>query len=253
MTRQEAREILLLYRPDHPDPDDENFEEALELAKRDPELAAWFEQHCAAQKAFARAFRQIEVAEGLKEQILSERKARFSPKLRRTAVALCAIAAIVVAVITMLPRSPSPGPASDGSFRGFREQMAGDVQRLYPRMDLMTNDLAELRQYLAQHRGHAEIAVPKPLVQAVPAGCAILSWQGKRVSMLCFNSSQNAGAAVPDLYLLVIKRSDVKTPPENTQPEVKLVNGLATASWTAGENAYVLGGLRDEAFLKKYL
>lgn len=49
MTRDEAKRILLLYRPDSVEPPDPEMEGALNLLKRDAELREWFEAHCATQ------------------------------------------------------------------------------------------------------------------------------------------------------------------------------------------------------------
>jgi hypothetical protein len=251
MTRQEAREILLLYRPGHSDPDDGSFEQALELTKHDPELAAWFEQHCEVQKTLAAAFRNIPVAEGLKEQIVSERKAHFWREKRRTVLALCsAVIAVSILWITISRNSPRQRP--DDSFSNFRERMAGEVQRGYPPMDLVTNSLPEVRKYLASHQGHDNIIVPPPLAQSPTIGCKVLAWHGKTVSMICFNSGKKPSAN-PDLYLFVADSSDFQSVTNKNQPELNRILGLATASWKSGNKVYFLGGEGDEAFLNKYL
>ena len=76
MNRDEAKTILLLYRPGTADAADPQTAEALALAKGDPELASWFETHCARQFVIGEKFRQIAVPAGLKEQIISEQAAQ---------------------------------------------------------------------------------------------------------------------------------------------------------------------------------
>ena len=66
MNRDEAKNFLLLYRPGTADADDPQIAGALALAKRDPELARWLEEHCARQEALRAKFREITVPEGLK-------------------------------------------------------------------------------------------------------------------------------------------------------------------------------------------
>ena len=58
MNSREAKEILLLYRPRTADANDPEFSEALALAKKDPELATWFEQHCTLQTAVMTGWRR---------------------------------------------------------------------------------------------------------------------------------------------------------------------------------------------------
>jgi hypothetical protein len=159
------------------------------------------------------------------------------------------VAALVIASQLNLFTPPMPN-----TFASFRERMAGQVQRSYPTMDLPTNSLPGVVQYLKQHRGHTNVAIPPQLANAPTTGCAILSWRGHPVSMICFNSGKSATpSANPDLFLFVMKRSDVKAAPNNTAPEVKAIKGVMTASWTSGDKVYLLGGFGNEAFLRKYL
>src|SRR5262245_2110235 len=96
MTSQEAKEALLLFRPDVDDARDPDFAPALAYLGNDPELKKWFEQHCAMQKAVFAGFDRLPVPEGLREQILSERPQPISLTNRRKTVAL------VLAIIPIL-------------------------------------------------------------------------------------------------------------------------------------------------------
>jgi len=168
MTRKEAQEILLLYRPSFDDPDDEPMQEALDLARQDPELAAWFEQHCQLQRKLVAVFKEIRVPEGLKEQIISERKSRFAiGKQRLTMAAACvcilASALLIAGQLGLLRLRPSD------TFASFRERVVGDVheheralvheglravpeaeRRVEARDDRAVRELAELERRLAR-------------------------------------------------------------------------------------------------------
>jgi hypothetical protein len=74
----EAKAVLLLYRPGAADAADPPMTEALELARQDPELGRWFEEHRAFQKAMRAKFRQIEVPAHLK----TNQRHRHSSPLR---------------------------------------------------------------------------------------------------------------------------------------------------------------------------
>ena len=76
MTSSEAREILLLYRAGTAAAADTEMSEALALARQDPELGRWFEQHRAFQKAMRAGFRQIEVPAHLKASLLIQKPAQ---------------------------------------------------------------------------------------------------------------------------------------------------------------------------------
>jgi hypothetical protein len=245
----EAKDILLLYRPRAEDREAPEYAEALDLAKRDPELAAWFRQHQLFQEAISSGFDHIAVPEGLKEQILSERKSHSAARITRKAMFFAMAAAAVILFLAVSQFYPPSRP--DNNFAKFRSRMTGDVQRLYPRMDLETNDLHEIRAYLAK-QGRGDYALPSGLEKTAGTGCALLRWHGKAVSMLCFNSGKTPSPATPDLFLFVIDRAAVKNPPADAAPQLSRVSGLITASWSSGSKTYVLAGSGDEAALRKY-
>ena len=83
MNHDEAKQILLLYRPGSNDADDPEVAEALALAKSDPELSRWLAENNARQTALREKLRQIPVLAGLKEQIVSEQAAKSKALCRR--------------------------------------------------------------------------------------------------------------------------------------------------------------------------
>ena len=250
MNRQQAKEILILYRPRGGGLPDPEVGEALALAESDAELARWFEQHRAFQAALQDKFRQIPVPEGLEEQILSERKVQTATFLRRPAVRLALAFALILlfaglAVVWLQPHE-------DKTFSGFRQRIGQTVARQYPRMDLETNDLDQIHQFLAQ-RGHGDYVLPKGLEKTASTGCALLTWQGRPVTMICFNSGKTPKAAAPDLFLFVVARADVPKAPVAGAPQFDQTGRLATASWTQGDRTYMLGTIGDAELLRPYL
>ena len=61
MDREQAKEILLRYRPGCDDTADPQIVEALRLLDRDPELAGWFKEQQRADEAVRAALRQMPV------------------------------------------------------------------------------------------------------------------------------------------------------------------------------------------------
>jgi hypothetical protein len=58
------------------------------------------------------------------------------------------------------------------------------------------------------------------------------------------------------LFLFVVKRHAVKDPPPADSPKLGVLHEQMTASWTKGDNTYVLAGPGEEdldAFARKYL
>jgi len=254
---QEAKQILLLYRPavDREDPD---FAEALALTNADLELNTWFKQHCAFQNAARAAFNDIPIPEGLKEQILSERKAHLTLTSRRRAlVAACAVVVIAFCGVLSFRTIFPPKPTLDYSFANFHTNMIGVIIR-YPVMDIPTNNVQAIRSYLAQHGQSNLVSTPAvdKIVQMpniAGTGGKKLDWQDKPVAMICLNSGRNADPKKPDLFLFVVDNGSITGPPPGPTPVITQDRkGIVSGSWTSGNKTYILAGLGDKDFLKQY-
>jgi hypothetical protein len=247
---QQAKEILMLYRPGGADAHDPQLAEALSLARRDEELGRWFEKHCALQAAIRDKFCQITVPTGLKEQILAEHTPQRKIIWWRQPAVLAAAAAIVLLIGLAAFWSQ---PREKNGFSGFRSRMVSTARRIYS-MDLETNDLKQIRAFLAKNGALSNYVLPPALEKTPGAGCKRLTWHGKRVSMVCFNSGRPLESGEKsDLFLFVIDRSSLRDAPPANPPKLVKVNKLMTASWSAGDNIYVLAAPGDEDFIRKYL
>jgi hypothetical protein len=246
-----AKQTLALYRPGTADESDPDFAEALDFVKRDPDLSRWFGEHCALYAAVRSKFEQIPVPDGFKEQIVSEQKARTSIASRSRAafIAMCAVAVLLLLVLGNFYLRPT----DDRSLSAFGARMAGIVLRAYPKMDLETNNLAAIQQYLAQNGGPGNYVLPKGLETVPGTGCKILFWHGKRVSMVCFNSGKSSAPNTPDLFLFILDRASLSDPPTRNSAQFARMNGLTAASWSSGNLTYVLQGMGDEGFLLNFL
>jgi len=252
MNRDEAKNILLLYRPDSADAADPQFTEALSLVKQDAELADWFGRHCARQESLRATFRQIQAPAGLKEQIISEQAAREKIIVWRRNTGLMAVAAAVVALLVLATLWLRP-PISDNSLALYRDRMVGAALRAYA-MDLTTDNPAQIRSYLEQNRAPADYVLPASLTKVAVTGCAIQSWQGAKVSMICFRTGKPlAPGEQSDLWLFVIDRTLVKNAPRAGLPQLAKVNQVITAAWTEGDKLYLLGTEGDEQAIRQLL
>jgi len=251
MNNPEAKEILALFRPNTADERDPYFDQARQMAKTDPELARWFEQHCEAFLALRRKFAAIPIPPGLKEQILSERKIQ-RPLFQRywgTLLAAAAVVALLVGVEVGI--WPLHGPAD--RYSAWRKRMTETALRRYS-MDLTTPDMALILRHLQQKNAPADFSLPAGLKTAAAAGCVVSSWQGAPVSMICFKS----GRLLPpgdqsDLWLFVAERKAVANAPPAGATVFARVNKAATATWSDDHKIYLLAAVGDEAFLRKYL
>ena len=242
MTPNQAKEILLLYRPGTADAEDPQISAAVALARQDPELGRWLAQHCAFQDTMRAQLRQIEVPAHLKAALLA-RPAVVRPSLwRLRPVWLAAAAALCLwlglAGLWLHTRAPN-------RLAKFQARMVRTALREY-RMDLLTNDMRQLRHFLAGQGAPSAYALTKGLEHLPLTGGGCLRWRGHAVAMVCFNRGDDQM-----LFLFVMPRSALTDPPPAV-PQVAKVTDLETASWTQGEYSYVLAGPEEPEFPRKY-
>lgn len=254
MTHDQAKRLLATYRPWTNDAESSEFVEALTLTRSDAELGRWFIEHCAAQSGIHARFVNTTVPAGLKEQIVSEHKARLNAAKwrapRRVPVMVCALVVLIVVGFWSVRNLTGE---SATSFAAYRGRMVRSALRAYS-MDLETNSAPAIRAYLAQHQACPDYALPKALTDVASTGCGVLSWQGHRVAMVCFHSGRPlAPGEKTDLFLFVTERTAAPDVPATETPVFAKVNNLLTASWSQDGRIYILAALGDEAFLKKFL
>ena len=253
MTNEQAKQILQLYRPGTADAVDPEFAEALELCQHDAELKQWFETHCALYAVLRSKFKKITVPEGFKEQIIAERQVpSHTPAWQKTVLAAGAIAAAVM-IISGAYNQIAHRERHD--FATYRNYMGSYAARSYY-MDNLTNDLDQIRLYLAQRQAVADYVIPENLkINAKAVGCVATTWQGKRVSMICFQSGRPLAAnQQSDLWLFISDQTVAKDAPKAALPAFEKSNGLITASWTVGNRTYVLATVGDDKqLLGKFL
>jgi hypothetical protein len=124
--------------------------------------------------------------------------------------------------------------------------MVSEAQREYS-MDLVTNDMRQVRQFMARHDAPADYDLPRGLERLQLTGGGRLTWRSHPVAMVCFDRGDKQM-----LFLFVMKRSAVKDPPP-AAPRVSEVSQMLTVSWTRGDNTYVLAGPEEADFVRKYL
>ena len=241
MTRTEAQKVLMLYRPGTADAEDPHVAQAMEVARRDPELARWFENHCRFQQALRAKLREMEAPAHLKMAVLAGQKLVPLHSWWQKPVWLAAAAAIIL-LLTLLPFHP-PTMIPD-RFANFRDMMVSIALKDY-RMDWETNDMGRLRQLMASKGAPADYEVPPALDKLKLTGGAALAWRSQPVSMVCFDEGHKRM-----LFLFVMHDAGLKDPPPSA-PALAKVSSYLTASWRSGDKTYVLVGPDEPAF-KQY-
>jgi len=251
MNNEQAKEILKLYRPGTADATDPEFAEALELCERNNELKAWFADHCAVYSALRSKFRQITVPEGLKEQIIAERPIHRTPVWQKAVIAAGAFALLALVAFNIQQNWRPREPHDFAAYRSYMDSLA--TRGYY--MDLLTNNLDQVRVYLAQKNAVADYVLPTGLEKnAQVVGCVATTWQGKQVSMICFRSGRPLGPnQQSDLWLFITDRTSASDTPTASTPKMAKADGLITANWTVGSRTYVLATEGDAQFRGKFL
>jgi hypothetical protein len=252
MTNDQAKETLQLYRPGTADASDPAFTEALELCEHEPELKKWFANHCALYAALRSKFKQIAVPDGLKEQIIAERKVHTSaPLWQRAVIAVGAVAAVVMVVFNLMSHTPPHEGHDFDAYRGYMGRLAGSSYG----MELNSTDLDQIRLFFAQKNAIADYVVPESLKSnAKVVGCVAATWQGKDVSMICFQTGRPLQPShESDLWLFISDRTIAKDAPTTKTLAFDKQNGMVSASWTVGNRTYVLAAQGDKQFLGKFV
>jgi hypothetical protein len=240
----EAKRILRAYQPGMESDADPRIAEALELTKRDPILAAWFEEQSALNSTLTAKFAEVPVPGDLKERILAERKI-VRPTLwwrSRTALAAAAALVLLVAVTAMFFRS-----MAGSDLHAYRKDMVQFVADLY-KMNARATTWDGLRQSLAKQGWPSDFIVPDALRSVRLEGGCMHYWREEKVSLACMKTAENKG-----LWLFVIPRASLQSAPALPAPQFATVGKLSTATWTSGDKTYLLASEADIEALKKYL
>lgn len=247
MTTAQAKSVLITVRSRQPDLSDGEVAEAWRQMEADPELRDWFEAQRKFHSVVRDSLQSLPVPDGLRERILANRKIIQLPWWRKQGgwfAAAAAVAAVVVFAAIVL--NSHQRPAIDDSVATYRARMVRTVMRQY-RMDIVTNDMVEVRRFLASNRAPAEYKLPPSLSHTPVSGAGVLSWQDRRVSMVCFDGGKDG-----TLFLFIADAEAVKRASIGG-PEFARVNALTTVTWNEGNKVYLLATSLTEDALRRYL
>jgi hypothetical protein len=260
MNRNQAKEILAVFRPGTPDETDPFFAEAIEMMKTDATLREWFDGQSALDASLRAKLRQLPAPVGLKEAILSGNPlpARMV-WFRRPSLwaAAAAFAGLMVLMGWWLANRGQDGSVPDRStvnstareqidFATYREKMARIVSGNY-KMSFRSRDLEKIREFLAKNKGHMDYELTPPLQKLPGEGTAVLHWRGITTSLVCLDVGRKTM-----LYLFITDRSNLPDAPANTTPEFVQLDKLACASWAQGAKTYLLLTEGDHTSLRTY-
>ena len=197
-------------------------------AQDNPNLRQQVEQNARFNARAHEVLAEIPVPQGLRDKILAQQKIVVVPYWRTPrAIALAAAMAFLATGLLFW----IIGPREDRTFAGFRSRMVSFALREY-RMDIHTRDLAEVQSFLRKNGAPSAFELPTALAQTPIKGGATLFWQGKPVSMVCFDRLNTT------LYMFVV---DSPSGPIQTA-QVESFKNIGTATWTSGNKTFLLAG-----------
>jgi hypothetical protein len=231
MSDEQTKFLLGAYRANGGDAGDPAFAPALAELERDPQLRAWFERDQAFGKTVAGKLREVAPPAGLREAILAG--ARLGARLpwwrRPSVLALAAGLALLLAMVPLALRMIRPSSSKD--LPEFALNFAG---RGYIGLQEKNPDVEKLKSWLADRHAPLPAQIPWELAQLHGLGCRTVDFQGKNISLICFEQGH-------EYHLFVARREDFPTLAPSTEPRFQTRGGSwAAASWSDRDHHYVL-------------
>jgi hypothetical protein len=231
MTNQEAKFLLTAYRPEGRDAADPFFSEALDQARSDPELAAWFAREQAFDGGLAKKLREVAPPPGLRESILTG--ARASQPRRgwwQSPVWLAAACLALLLGISFAIRVRAVVPTETDLARSALNDLALDGADHNPGLP----SVAAIEAQLESH--------PLPIYQKLDMdrdrlrqdNCRVISVAGHDVFEICFKRDNIW------YHLYVARMGDFAPSAPMGTPTFLERNSFAAAAWTDGRSTYAL-------------
>ncbi len=245
MNREEAQFILSAFRPNGADEADPQFQDALALAKSDPELARWFAAEQALDRAFAVKLAGRAVPSGLHAQLLAARfVARPVAWWRRPGWLAAAASVVLLGMVAGGWLRQRAQEAAVVDFRGAMAVVAADME---DHADAWGMDTAGYKRWLLKHGGTADFSLPAGLAGKGIMACKVVEWRGEKVTMLCFKSGGE------HLDLFVVNAETLPGFKVGDTPVFDVAGDMATAAWRREGKVYFAIGGMDVARLRTLL
>ena len=233
MNNLEAKFILQGYRPNGADAGDAAFGAALEQARHDPLLSAWFAREQAFDRMVSAKLAEVPPPAGLREAILAGARVTAPDTVRRIwwrqPVWLATAAAIAVIFATGLALWPNRA-AAGGSLSDFA---LVDAQHSSTHGGHGA-ETGALQAMLSQPGTRLGRGLPVDFTTLRTAGCRTLSFQGHDVLEVCF---QRNGAW---FHCYIAQSRDFPALASLVAPVLTDRSGASIASWADATHLYVV-------------
>ncbi|BET69220.1 hypothetical protein ASA1KI_41380 [Opitutales bacterium ASA1] len=238
MDNQEAKKRLSAARPDGADANDPLVSEALERARRDPELASWLSEERAFDMAVVRKLQSKEPPADLRARLVAGARPNTRTKERRGLPVAwwMGLAAAVVLVIFgaarwhLRPVSPDSEYVGRPPLLEWQQSCLAIFDDPNFALDLMHAEYPPLEQHLTDHGTRVLPAIPFAPGAVGLVGCKVLAWRDQPVSFLCFKAE--TGELV---HLFVVPRGTADETLIGARAHRALVGEFATVTWIQGD------------------
>lgn len=234
MNNDHAKIVLSVYRPHGQDADDPFFAEALQQAKNNPAMAAWFknEQHFDA--AFADSLRAVSAPRDAKTMIKATMGATTGRSRRWWPLAMAAGLAVMLTTAVLFKSRPSGLPLPE---KATVAQLATNLAEHHASIGLMSGDFARVRQWISDRGGPLPEDLPPGLAKLMVLGCETWNTTRGKVSLVCF-----VGEGKQMVHLYVFENAaDHPGLPDFAHPRLEKEGNWSLALWQKDGRAYVLG------------
>lgn len=243
MNDDQIKFLLGACRPGQRDTADPTLASALEAAKKNPELMAWFERDQAFGAAVGEKLRAVAPPPGLREAILAGgRVSAPVPWWRRRGLFVAAAGlAVLLSLAPLAVRLMRP--AKSANLPEFAMNFAG---RGFIGLQELSPDVEKLKAWLASRQAPLPAKIPWELSQLRGLGCRTVNFQGKNISVICFEEGH-------EFHLFVARRDDFPGLLASASPRFQARGSWASAAWSDEWNHYVLVSDAGEAAVRRLL
>lgn len=239
MNNQDAKFYLSAYRPGGADAGHPAMAEALDQARRDPSLGAWFEREQAHDAAVSEKLQSVQPPANLRATILAG--ARLSQAKRAGWqwphwIGLAAALVLLATVSALLWRPAATlngqGRMADLADYALRDLLSGEHQGNQPRAQ------SALAKRLIESPPRLATGLAMTPAELRDQGCHTFTIAGREVLEICFQRDQN-------YHLYLVRRSDTKIDIDDEHPMLMTKRGEAALTWADSRYVYVLAGKGD--------
>lgn len=257
MDKQRCRFLLRACRPNGLDFADPVMREAIDHARADAALGAWFAREQAIDESISSRLAEVPPPPELRTLILEggalEQRRGGRRRFLMVACSLAAALAVTaVGLLATMATRPKVRPFDAVVASAFRE-VSGSMALSY-----YSPAIADVRAWLASEQAPAPGAIPICFSRLQTIGCRRFEWGGVYASVVCFRVpafSHDASGAPRDavVHLFTVEQSSCSGGSATNEPMVFAKDDHAAATWRDSERFYVLLVRASESDLRAFI